>query len=242
MKEYQPLNALKRIAPDLWIVDGPNVRFFRMPFPTRMAVIRLRNGDLFLHSPTHLTDQLAAEVAAQGSVRHLVSPNSLHYVSIAEWARAFPDAMAWASRNVRSRAANSAVTLHFDRDLGEEPAPDWVADIDQLIVHGSRAHEEVVFFHRSSKTLILTDLVENFERSHVSWWFQWVAWMGGVLDPHGGMPKDMRLTFRGGRLELRGAVQRMLAWEPQRVILAHGRWYPTNGVDELQRAFRWVLQ
>jgi hypothetical protein len=33
----------------------------------------------------------------------------------------------------------------------------------------------------------------------------------------------------------------MLEWQPERVILAHGRWYPENGVAELKRAFRWAL-
>jgi hypothetical protein len=242
MTGYEPLNTLKRVAPDLWIVDGPQIRFFRIPFSTRMTVIRLRNGDLFLHSPTHLTDSLAAEVAAQGAVRHLVSPNWIHYASIAQWAKAFPGAIAWASPNVRSRAAKAGIEVHFDRDLGEVPAPEWAADIDQMIVHGSRMHEEVVFFHRASMTLILTDLIANLECAYIPLWFQLVARMDGVLDPYGQMPRDMRLTFWWGRLALRASVQTMLAWKPERVILAHGRWYPIQGVEELQRAFRWVLR
>jgi len=218
MTGYEPLNTLKQLAPDLWIVDGPEIRFSGLPFSTRMTVIRLQDGQLFLHSPTHLTESLAAEVAALGTVRHLVSPN------------------------VRARAAKAGIAIHFDRDLGEMPEPDWVDDIDQLIAHGSRVHEEVVFFHRASATLVLTDLIENFERAHIPRWLQWVARLGGVLDPDGKMPFDMRMTFWRGRPALRAAVQRMLAWKPERVILAHGRWYPNNGGAELQRAFRWVLR
>jgi hypothetical protein len=30
----------------------------------------------------------------------------------------------------------------------------------------------------------------------------------------------------------------MIAWEPERVILAHGRWYDRAGAAELRRAFR----
>jgi hypothetical protein len=33
----------------------------------------------------------------------------------------------------------------------------------------------------------------------------------------------------------------MIGWAPERIILAHGRWYPRDGVAELERAFRWVL-
>jgi hypothetical protein len=163
---YEPLNTLKQVAPNLWVVDGPDIRFFRMPFPTRMTVIRLRNSDLFLHSGRQHSDSLACAVAASGLVRHLVSPNWMHYASISQWANAFPEAIAWASPNVQTRAAKAGITVHFDRNLSELPAPDWIADIDQLIVHGSRVHEEVVFFHRDSATLILADLIENVEAAH----------------------------------------------------------------------------
>ena len=33
----------------------------------------------------------------------------------------------------------------------------------------------------------------------------------------------------------------MIALDPERVIIAHGRWYDANGTEELKRAFRWLL-
>jgi hypothetical protein len=53
------------------------------------------------------------------------------------------------------------------------------------------------------------------------------------------MPRDMRLTY--DRKRLREAVERMIAWAPERVIIAHGRWYGENGTAELRRAFRRLL-
>jgi hypothetical protein len=41
---------------------------------------------------------------------------------------------------------------------------------------------------------------------------------------------------------LKAAVQTMIGWNPDRIILAHGRWYERNGVQELQRAFHWLLK
>lgn len=32
----------------------------------------------------------------------------------------------------------------------------------------------------------------------------------------------------------------MIEWNPERVIMAHGRWYEHDGVAELKRAFRWL--
>src|SRR4029453_14671012 len=67
-----------------------------LPFTTRMTVVRLSNGDLFLHSPTKFDRKLADELQRLGSVRHLISPNQFHYAHIGEWLKAFPDAVGWA--------------------------------------------------------------------------------------------------------------------------------------------------
>ena len=99
----------------------------------------------------------------------------------------------------------------------------------------------MVFFHRASRTLILTDLIENFEREKVSFWHRPLIALAGTQDPDGKAPIDMRWSFRSGRAALRATVEELLSWAPERVILAHGRWYDHDGTAELRRAFRWVL-
>jgi hypothetical protein len=80
---YPPLNTIKRVADDIWIVDGPVIHFGipwpKYPFPTRMAAIRLRSGDPFVHSPTPLTPSLKAEVEGMSRVRYIVGRNRIHY-------------------------------------------------------------------------------------------------------------------------------------------------------------------
>lgn len=130
----------------------------------------------------------------------------------------------------------------FDRDLGETEEADWADEINQIIVHGSKVHIEVVFFHKSSKTLILTDLIENFESEKVPFWFTPLAWLAGILDPNGKQPIDMKMSFWRGKAQLTGAVTTMLSWQPEKVILAHGRCYFDNATTELKRAFAWALK
>ena len=234
---YQPINVLKPVADDIWIVDGPEITFGGMPFSTRMTIIRLKNGDLFIHSPTPLPAALKADIDALGTVRHLVSSNFIHYWWIGEWHEHYPDAIRWASPKVRPRAGKH--NINFDRDLGDEAESEWAGEIDQLIVRGSRAMEEVEFFHRASKTLILTDLIENFEPKKIhSKLMRLLMKVGGVTDPDGKLPIDLYLSFFGRRDKLKAAVQTMIDWAPERIILAHGRWYENDGVAELRRAFR----
>lgn len=237
---YAPLNTLKPVAPDVWIADGPVIRFYGLPFTTRMSVIRLPGGGLWLHSPIAPDPGLVAEVAALGPVAHLVAPNWIHYAFVGAWQALYPQAQCWAAPGVRERAASRHATIRIDAELGDAAPEAWAGVIEQMIFAGSAVHREAVFFHRPSKTLILTDLIENFERRALPAWFVPLACMAGVLDPDGKAPVDMRQTFRKGRAAARASLARMIDWGPERVILAHGRWYPKDGVAELRRAFRWL--
>ena len=52
---------------EVWIADGPTVPFLGVfPSPTRMAIVRLHNGDLWVWSPIARDDALAARWRAVG--------------------------------------------------------------------------------------------------------------------------------------------------------------------------------
>ena len=61
-------------------IDGDSVRFYTLPYTTRMVVIRLADGSLWLHSPIQFTSDLAKQIDALGEVRYLVAPNKLHHL------------------------------------------------------------------------------------------------------------------------------------------------------------------
>ena len=240
---YPPLDTLKSVADDIWLVDGPLIRFgppgLKMPFPTRMTIIRVGPTDLFVHSPIELTPGLKAEVGKLGQPRWLIAPNRLHYWWIADWKAAFPDAGVYLAPRIVEHAGKRIDLIHsdLDRDHGYP----WDNAIATLPVT-SDYMTEVVFFHRPSRTLLLTDLIENFEPEKLSLGMRLLTWLGGCLDPNGSTPRDMRLTFRNRKPELRAAIETIISWNPERIILAHGRWYERDGVKELKRAFRWVLE
>lgn len=243
---YAPILTLKPVAEGIWVIDGPIVRMAMygagIPFPTRATVVRLASGGLWVHSPTaELPASLKAELDALGPVEHLVSANLIHYAGIPVWSEVWPEATCWASPGVRERAASQGIAVRFDDDLQDEPPAAWRDDLDQLVFKGSRYLEEVVFFHRESRTLVLADLIENFERDKVhGTMFRALLALSGAVDPDGKAPVDLRATFWGRKDQARESFARMRAWEPERVILSHGRWYERDGAAELDRAFRWL--
>jgi len=238
---YPPLDTLKPIAPDVWIVDGPAIRFgmpfAKMTFPTRMTMIRLGDA-LFVHSPTSLTPALQREVDALGSPRWIVAPNRIHYSWVPDWRQAYPDAAIYLAPRIREQARGR---IDFPaHELSAAGGYPWDGVIATLPVRGSFM-TEVEFFHRPSRTLVLTDLIENFEAGRLGLGARLLAWLGGVLDPDGAMPRDMRFTFSRNKAEVKAAVETMIGWQPERIVLAHGRWYDKDAVAELRRAFRWLL-
>jgi hypothetical protein len=76
---------LEPLGSNLWFADGGNVSFKGFAYPTRMAIVRLAEGGLWIWSPIHISDALESEITALGPVRHIVSPNALHYLFLAEW-------------------------------------------------------------------------------------------------------------------------------------------------------------
>jgi hypothetical protein len=245
MDLYEPIEELKSLAPDVWVVDGPIVRmaypgFGSLPFPSRMTIVRLRSGGLWVWSPIALSAALEARVQGLGPVTHLVSPNFIHYAHVAAWKQAYPEAIAWASPGVRERARAQNVDVRFDRDLGDAPPDDWRDDLDQLIFEGSRVLREVEFLHRASRTLVIADLIENFEPQKLTFFERTLMRVGGVCAPDGKAPSDVRLTFLGRHDVARRSLQRMTEWKPERIVIAHGKLFDHDGEHELRRAFRWV--
>jgi hypothetical protein len=110
----------------------------------------------------------------------------------------------------------------------------------QTIFEGSSAMREVVFFHARSRTLILTDLIENFRPESFNWQQRLIARIGGVLFPNGRTPLDWRLTFIFGKKQAKASLRTILGWKPKNIILSHGECILGGGEDFLKNSFSWV--
>ena len=226
---------LKEFGREIWIADGPNVSVAGFCYPTRMAVIRLTGGSLFIWSPTHLTDDLRAAVDAIGRVRHVVAPNSLHHLFLPEWKGAYPEAKIYAPPGLRKKRPDIA----FDADIADAPNPDWAADIDQVLIHGNLITTEAVFFHVQSRTILFTDLIQQIPVKLLSGWRAIIAKMDLMLEPEPSVPRKFRLAFINRRAA-RASLGRILAWPAEAVLMAHGTPVEKDASAFLRRAFGWL--
>jgi hypothetical protein len=237
---YPPLDVLKPVSDGLWVVDSGPLRVFGLALPIRMTVVRLPSGDLWLHSPTRMTEELREQLEREGRIRHLVAPDVAHWSFLGDWQRRCPDALTWAAPGLQDRKQVQKAGLRMDRVLADTPPPEWAGEVEQVVVRGI-GFSEVDFFHRSSRTLIMTDLVQNLETEGLPAFTRFMARVNGVAAPHGRAPIYLRLVVRAKRRDAARAAARLVDWRPERVIFSHGRWFEQNGTAELRRSLDWLL-
>lgn len=182
---------LVEFGASLFVADGPVVSFMGFPYPTRMAVVQLNDGSLWVWSPVALTDELVKGVERLGKVRFIVSPNKIHHLFLAEWQEHWPEAKVFAPPGLPKRRPD----ISFDGELNDRPEPGWEAEIDQVIFKGSLAMEEVVFFHRPSSTAIVCDLIQRHPESAMSGFKGLLMRLDGLVGESGSTPREWRLSF-----------------------------------------------
>jgi hypothetical protein len=226
-----PRGGLLSIGEEIWCAERP-LRFFLVEMGTRMTVVRLEDGGLLVHSPVGLDADLREEVDALGPVRAIVAPSRFHHLFVPEWMEAYPAARAWACPGLPEKRPD----VRWHGVLSDEADPTWAADLGQIFFGARALENEVVFFHERSKTLVSSDLVFNLS-SHDSWFTRTIAWLAGNHAP--GTTLIERVLLRD-RAAGRAQVERMLAWNFERLLIAHGPPVMTGARDVLRRAYAWL--
>ena len=226
---------LRQLADDLWVVER-SLRFAGLEVGTRMSIVRLRDGGLFLHSPVALDGALRDALAALGPARAAVAPNRFHHLYIGAYREAFPAIQLFAAPGLAEKRRD----VRFDGVLDRDDAPAaWAGEIDQAVVRGFPMINEVAFCHRASRTLLVADLAVNL-KSDAPLLTRIVF---GLLAGYGrfGPTLAERVLVRD-RAAARAALERILSWDFDRVVLAHGHILEHGGPAELRRGYGWLLR
>jgi len=215
------VNTLQVFAEDIWIADGAIVRAYGFPFNTRMILVRLRNGDLWINSPVEASADEMNRVEEIGPVKHLVSPTPMHDWRLAGWSTHFPAAKVWRAD-----------------ELGDDAPDEWSSDLDQAVLRGSRVLNEVEFLHRRSRTLIFGDFIQKYPPRPGKHALN--TFLKFLVPANGGVPIDIRLSFTGKKRVGRESLERVLQWDFDRVILAHGPALDHDAKAFVRNAFSWL--
>ena len=227
------MHQLIPLGENLWVAERPQT-FYGLPVGTRMTVIRLSGGRLLLHSPVALDSRLRAELDALGRVCLAVAPNRVHHLYAGAVALAYPETRLWIAPGLERKRPD----LEFVALLGDEAPEEWRGEVDQIFFRGRPYENEVVFFHRASRTLILCDLAFNFGPRAATP----TRLLMKLLRSYGHFgPSKLDPLLIRDRDAARQSLERILAWDFDRVVVAHGEVLASGGREALRTGYSWLL-
>jgi hypothetical protein len=186
----------------------------------RMTVIRLSDGKLWIHSPTELTDRLREEVRSLGQVGYIVAANNQHNLWASQWQEAAPEARLFVATRIPAKLDLSEYAL-LDASLVNP----WQEDLEHQFLGGVPIFDESVFLHKSSQSLMVTDLVQNHSDERQSglagflqrFMLEPIGFKGICMAP----PLKSRFMVKN-RDVLSYCLRQVANWDFKRIIVTHG--------------------
>jgi glyoxylase-like metal-dependent hydrolase (beta-lactamase superfamily II) len=231
---------LRAIDKNIWVAEQP-LRYFGLSVGTRMTVIRLTDRELAVISPIQIDASTIEQLDAIGKVSHIVAPNLYHYLFLSEFKAIYPNATVWAAPGLDAKKRELPIDRIIERSIDR-----FLPGVEALQFEGFRtvsltgfdALNECVFLHGESRTLILTDTAFHFDRSFPFITQLATRIMGGY---HSLSPSLLEWLATQDKESVKQSVQQVLAWDFDRVIMAHGSIVETDGKQKFRTGYEQFL-
>lgn len=228
------MSLIAFVPGQIWVQEYP-IHFAGCTFNARMAVIKISETKLMLHSPCEIDPATKEAIAALGDVACIVAPGSYHHIYVPSAKAAFPDADTYICPGIERKRPE----LDFDWFLGDRPPDLWMETLDQVLVRGNKFIWEVVFLHKPSKTLVLVDLIENItdRTPNVNWllklWWKVVFHMWNNPKP----APEYQMGWKD-KVAARRSLLTILQWDFERIVLSHGDLIESDAKETAKRAWK----
>ncbi|MEM1221307.1 MAG: hypothetical protein AAGH40_00980 [Verrucomicrobiota bacterium] len=198
-----------------------------------VTIFRLQSGAVVIHSTGPFSDEDKEEIRKLGTVAAVVDVTNFHDTFAEIGRSAFPDARYFAPKRFPLAAKLNAESI-------EEGEAIWGKELLWLPLDGVPTLNEWVCYHPESKTLVVADLLFNCKPDDL------VGKAFFALAGIRGWPGNGRL-FRicvRDRKALETSIQKILAWDFDRLIVAHGDPIEDDAkaifIRAIQRGFPWM--
>lgn len=221
--------SIKTVSTNLFIVDDV---MSKSPLGRRMTIIRLKNGELVLHSPIYLEGNAKNELDNLGKVSTILVPNEWHTRDTKQVQAQYPDSKIIVPKQSCEHLSNKFPTFntyenHWDNSLSME--------LPLYLIDGLKK-PEAVFFHEESKTLIVTDLFFNFRATDFSGLTKWLMKLNQATEF--GVTRFFRFTMVKDKTRFKKSLQWIVEhWDVSNVIMSHGHVVDTDGLVFLRSAY-----
>ena len=224
---------IEYLPDQMWLQEYP-IHYAGCDFNARMSVIRVTDTELLLHSPCEIDPETKEAISALGKVAYIVAPGSYHYFHIASAQAAFSDAETYICPGIERKLPD----LDFDWFLGDRPPKAWAGILDQVLVRGNKHIWEVAFYHRSSRTLLLVDLIENFTDQTpnvnllLKLWWKAIFRMWDNPKP----APEYQMGWQDKTAANR-SLRKILEWDFDKIIISHGDLIEVNAKERVLEAW-----
>ncbi|NJM97406.1 MAG: DUF4336 domain-containing protein [Phormidesmis sp. RL_2_1] len=240
----------RKLDQNLWVAEQP-LRYFGLSIGTRMTVIRLSTRELVVISPIQLNQTISHQLSEIGTVQHIIAPNLYHHFFAADYKTYYPEACFWAVPGLKEKKPTLAIdkTIEHSRSgsgqgplrSGSGQGPLWEG-IEHIFLDGFRtlgpsgfdSLNECVFFHTASRTLILTDTALHFDESFPLLTQFATRVIGGYKQLSPSLLEKIATTEKA---KVRKAVEKVLLWDFERVVMAHGSVIEKHGKQQFSQGY-----
>tara|TARA_B110000977_G_scaffold7481_1_gene10286 strand:- start:3182 stop:3859 length:678 start_codon:yes stop_codon:yes gene_type:complete len=192
----------------------------------KMGVVKLGNGDLWIHSPVDLDEDTKSAIDAIGKVKHIVSPNYEHVKWAAQWKEAYPEAILYGCPGMM----NKYPKMPWDREINEDGDDQFgdefsvlsFAELEKNPVTQTPFFNEVLFVHKPSGVLLVTDIFWNYPASVPTKTKLWKFGMDWVYKPF----YEQAMIVDNGKFSEK--VDELLALRWDKILPCHGTFIDTN--------------
>jgi hypothetical protein len=221
----------------LYRLDNMSIHFFEselnlpaniIVLPIRSTVIKTAKGVIVI-SPINFTEPQLRQIEALGPVTDLVAPSLLHHLYITKAGERFKSATIWGPEGCKEKLPE----IKWGKLFGHNA---WTHsdDIEFIVLKGMPKTNEIVFFEKSTLSLIVTDLLFNLTAPK--------GWAGPILLRILGTYKKFgisRLTMSlvKDRDAFINSAKNILNWNFDQIVMAHGNVVSTDGKNKFIKAF-----
>lgn len=226
LQAYEPLRPL---AKNLYVMDGD---WKDTKFRRRMTVMTLRSGEVVIHNAIRLHEKDYQTLERLGPIAYIVVPNTFHSSEAHFYKTRFPSAKLLVSPGALTSMKKRTVV---DGVLPSDWPPGLKSEIECIEFSGTRILNEVLFFQKDSRTLVVTDLVFNMRIETKG--AEKLLFKLNKIDHRFGPSRIFRLVFVNDKKAVEQSLRKVLAWDFDRVIMNHGEILETGGREALIEGF-----
>lgn len=182
--------------------------------PLRSTLVTLKSGHRVMFSPIKFSDAQLVQLK-QNAPHALVAPNLFHHLYIKDAAEKLNVSNVFLAPGLEKKRKD----IEWPVILSDKT---WTyqEELPMLVMQGMPSLNECVFFHRETKTLIVTDFFFN---------------LSGLPDNFSSLPYKMLGSFNRPAISrlihlltrnkkaLKSSVAKILEWDFDKLVMAHGK-------------------